>query len=51
MDLKYASSERDSFPAFELLVMQRPPVHIPVPGQEFSRLRPAIPVEPSVWLT
>jgi hypothetical protein len=51
MDLKYASSERNSSPAFELLVVQRLPVRFLFDtGQKLSRLRSVMPVEPSLWL-
>ena len=50
MDLKYASTERNSSPAFELLVVQRLLMHIPARSPEFSRLRSAMPVEPSLCL-
>jgi hypothetical protein len=51
MDLKNASLERNNSPAIELLVVQRLPVRFLFDtGQKLSRLRPAMPVEPSVWL-
>jgi hypothetical protein len=51
MDLKYAKSERKSSPAFEFLVVQRLPMRCLFgTDQEPLRRRPAMPVEPSVWL-